>query len=957
MLRVESVTSLIEKGLNEVSQEKGINFRFKLFAEFGKSVGHGEVEGVVRSLKGTPTNIKDYEDIDFPFTCTLIVSSQISNYSIINVRTILEKFIQDNNGKEMEIDDGVGIFTFSMPSVGDYKIDAGYGGNVPVRFDINVRYTTNSVTASNKHWFLNNIEIPYLSESVLIDKDGITRKINGESYSKTQLTGQVKSYRFVFPYDTRSELCTMLQQDILNGDFEKTYELKYYDGKAFTEEQPFVSTVSIYKNADTSAQPTKTSMFNITFTDVDNGAGSVKYYLALCDTIFDNNSENTRFFEATNTKTAQQVQIEYWESKISCDYEQIKAPNLNSIDITSQVYKNTNNYELFDLTNKNYAIIKVEQNGTPIRYYYYFITNAQIGAQNQVLFDLKLDTIQTYIFNEDLEFSDCFISKAHLNRWIDNGDGTVSFDGTVNSKLFEREDVQNVAKRLTKRTKVNFIENSADSTNTFQNWCNENIAGWLYIYADASHSYKIYHIINGNESEELFDENVILGDNNKFETELALLCMPIMKTDNNIIVQYHEDDGGIRRLSMTVNFAYPDESEINPKDMFMNNNGGANYIYAIKYSKISPFALTNSSIDCYVGAYNDLFLNFENYAYSECGLVNTLVGTDKIYACRVSSPDQTDGRYGMFLLPFIKGEVLTERYYSDIVLTFQKSNIVGSIKNYNFNPKLLSQDYRCIKIVDETAEGFEYDIQKLNMENFNLKHTETFAPDITKKYIRINLDDTNGLYINESNDNFTGAVISNDTSTILVSTNYQTMLANNKNFFLQNSINRVSSVANGLVSTGLNLATGNYGAAVSSVTGTAAGLFSSMINEKLTVDNMKNAPSSIQNAKGNIYFYMQTNSLGDFVEEYDILPNEKQIINDSMDLFGFNYNRIDNIKNIWNIRKYHNYVQANIDTINGVSMSNTARADIKQRFQNGIRFWNSDNIQYSLENYEKWLEN
>ena len=117
-----------------------------------------------------------------------------------------------------------------MPSVGDYKVDAGYGGNVPVRFDINVRYTTHSITASNKHWFLNDIEIPYLSESVLIDKDGITRKINGESYSKTQLTGQVKSYRFIFPYDTRSELCAMLQQDILNGDFEKTYELKYYDG-------------------------------------------------------------------------------------------------------------------------------------------------------------------------------------------------------------------------------------------------------------------------------------------------------------------------------------------------------------------------------------------------------------------------------------------------------------------------------------------------------------------------------------------------------------------------------------------------------------------------------------------------------------------------------------------------------------------------------------------------------
>ena len=579
MLRVESVTSFIEKGLNEVSQEKGINFRFKLFAEFGKSVGHGEVEGVVRSLKGTPTNIKDYEDIDFPFTCTLIVSSQISNYSIITVRTILEKFIQDNNGKEMAIDDGVGIFTFTMPSVGDYKIDGGYGGNVPVKFDINVRYTTNSVTASNKHWFLNNIEIPYLSESVLIDKDGITRKINGESYSKTQLTGQVKSYKFVFPYDTRSELCTMLQQDILNGDFEKTYELKYYDGKAFTEEQPFVSTVSIYKNADTSAQPTKTSMFNITFTDVDNGAGSVKYYLALCDTIFDNNSENTRFFEATSTKTAQQVQIEYWESKISCDYEQIKAPNLNSIDITSQVYKNTNNYELFDLTNKNYAIIKVEQNGTPIRYYYYFVTNAQIGAQNQVIFDLKLDTIQTYIFNEDLEFSDCFISKAHLNRWIDNGDGTVSFDGTINSKLFEREDVQNVAKRLIKRTKLKFGDSQ------IANWFAENVVGWIYLYGTIGNAYQFQEnsTTKNDFTITFFNGTTLYGYNDSsIYNPFVLFAFPVLKQGKVIYVAPSLTDSNQIQCRL-------DSGAL--AEFIRKQEGGLNNFYAMKFSTIPPFSL------------------------------------------------------------------------------------------------------------------------------------------------------------------------------------------------------------------------------------------------------------------------------------------------------------------------------------------------------------------------------
>lgn len=943
MLRVESVTSFIEKGLNEVSQEKGINFRFKLFAEFGKSVGHGEVEGVVRSLKGTPTNIKDYEDIDFPFTCTLIVSSQISNYSIINVRTILEKFIQDNNGKEMAIDDGVGIFTFTMPSVGDYKIDGGYGGNVPVRFDINVRYTTNSVTASNKHWFLNNIEIPYLSESVLIDKDGITRKINGESYSKTQLTGQVKSYRFVFPYDTRSELCTMLQQDILNGDFEKTYELKYYDGKAFTEEQPFVSTVSIYKNADTSAQPTKTSMFNITFTDVDNGAGSVKYYLALCDTIFDNNSENTRFFEATSTKTAQQVQIEYWESKISCDYEQIKAPNLNSIDITSQVYKNTNNYELFDLTNKNYAIIKVEQNGTPIRYYYYFITNAQIGAQNQVLFDLKLDTIQTYIFNEDLEFSDCFISKAHLNRWIDNGDGTVSFDGTVNSKLFEREDVQNVAKRLIRREKISLYQNITNITNEVIQWLEENVICWEYVFLDPNHGYTV----GGYTTSIYFLSTRIYNSENDgwIDSQLCASCVPILKGNKRIYI--NPDFQG--------DYVFDEPQLVNQNAMqyFLDANSGGEFVFGIKLSSQHPFndlastvtwELSDDGNDLYIGGrWSSNISTTQNLGsdWSNGGthFKNTNNNTSNVGILYVREQE-----------PSFSAQITTSFIYS-----YNKTEIVGANKNYKWNPKLLSSDYASIEIGNDNGT-FAYDAQKINKENIKILFTEPLNPDITKNYIRYE-GNNEDIYITDTNQNFTGYVDNNDTSIILVTTNYQTMIANNKNYFLQNSINRVSNVANGLVSTGLNLATGNLGAAVSSTVGTAAGLFSSLINEKLTVDNMKNAPSSTNNSKGNILLNFMTAKIGPYVEEYDILPNEKSVINDYMDLFGFNYNQVDNIKNIWNIRKYHNYVQANIDAISGVSMSNTARADIKQRFQNGIRFWNSDNIQYNLENYEKWLEN
>lgn len=74
-----------------------------------------------------------------------------------------------------------------------------------------------------------------------------------------------------------------------------------------------------------------------------------------------------------------------------------------------------------------------------------------------------------------------------------------------------------------------------------------------------------------------------------------------------------------------------------------------------------------------------------------------------------------------------------------------------------------------------------------------------------------------------------------------------------------------------------------------------------------------------------------------------------------MNLYWYTYNQLDNIKNCDNIRYYHNYIKASITNIYGVSISNNIRDDIKSRFNQGVRFWNSDNIQYEMENYENWL--
>ena len=75
---------------------------------------------------------------------------------------------------------------------------------------------------------------------------------------------------------------------------------------------------------------------------------------------------------------------------------------------------------------------------------------------------------------------------------------------------------------------------------------------------------------------------------------------------------------------------------------------------------------------------------------------------------------------------------------------------------------------------------------------------------------------------------------------------------------------------------------------------------------------------------------------------------------------GYNLNRFEeagkSVKDYCHTRKYFNYIRATLGNISGVPMSDTMRADLKRRFDNGIRFWHQDTVDYTKENYELKIE-
>lgn len=972
MLKTQEVVNFVNNKLNEIGTQD--DYSFDIHSNIGENSNNGALNGILYVNQASTMPIPDYVENTYNFVVEIIIPSARANHHFEKVQNIVESFVDAYDGKEQVFGNGKGLLNITPGKPENFNVGYNSGENVPLYFSVSVLYTEDAETSGDGHWLLNGLEIPYLNDDVLLDKEGNVNKIYGKKSAEVFLTGQTKFFKFRFPR-RKDELGNMIQQDLLEGDFDKQYTLTYYDGEVYTEEEPYETTVSIFRSGNKNGQRGKVKIFDITFAEVDNGQKTTKYYIALIDNQFDNQAEDTRWFDPIKvggviTKTAQQVQQEYYEDKIEdgCDWEQIKAPNLNLLDISSQIYPNNNNYELFDLVNKNYAIIKVEKGSyiddefvvSETNYFYYYVNNAQIGQNNQVLFDLKMDTLQTYMFNPELQFSDCYIEKANLNRWVEVDENTVAFNGQITSDLFEREGLQNVAKRLTKRTKTKMINE------TIGEWLNNNVEGWLYCYLDPykelddkKANYVVHKMGYTNQTTKQVISQLT---NEATPVNFCVLAVPIYKKYNiyhkkvkcDVFIQDPEHPMEV--------LEYLVELSVDSLKDFLNMNDGYSYVFGIKVSCVPPSAFRQSGIN----EDGDLYALVNNAEYITTSEESWVYGetVHKAKGCLVCQTTWTSKQPDGYL------RLLTTEYEIAEDLSFLKTDITGTennpaIKNVEYNPKLLSSDYKDLKICNYADEGFSYDVQKLNKKAFKLEISEPMTTEITRAYSRIAEEYLDGVYIEETNKNYTGNVSNVDAGLPQITSYYQNAMAFQKNYYQQNEYNRNMSFLQN-VGTGLGGAFlgGLLGGPIGSGVAVGGALTSwntilndikSRANEAFTVDNMKASPSSIKNAGGSIFLHEDTDNIGVFIEEWDVLPHEKEMANDLMVKYGFTLNKFGNLRDYCIIRHYFNFVKAQISSIYGIPMSNVARANIRERFASGVRFWKSDNIDYDYENYEEWL--
>lgn len=642
-----------------------------------------------------------------------------------------------------------------------------------------------------------------------------------------------------------------------------------------------------------------------------------------------------------------------------------------------------------EMLGHNYCIIKDNAAEVTPAYYYYFIKQSEFDAGKQVHLTLELDIYQTYYI--DTEFQDCFITKAHLNRFIKKSNGNLYFDFTPESNLFVREEITGAPKRLINLEECD-ISYPSTIPSVLSTFLRTHVAGWAYVYLKKNESgYKFQHALDSTRTPETgFTETSTFGydfngGGNDLRGAYNVFAVPIFKTpqSSTIQTQWRVIHAGAE-IGNTIG--------VTGVSGFIRDNGSSD-ILSIKFSHLPPwnpeynfsdFTITvDSTGRVLTMEYPD---NDQSIIVSNGGFrINGTQGEDVFYI----NSQKIAANYSLFASFDADKIERNGGVAMPLLAGFPASEVKGD-RNIKYNPKVYSQDFSEM-VVFMGSSNASFDFTKLGKNYAQFKYSEGISPDVMRAAISIvHNEDDPGVYIEDS-EKEAALSITQDTTMPFAENQLDTYLANNKNFYQQRDINLsyqekvagtnfgfglagniVSGVFGGIgavqaksslfktmlgenaVKAGLGIAQTsiNYGLSLE-------GIENQRIQSDLTLDNMRNAPQNAQGVNGNMFTMFNLNKYSIYAGFYQALKRDLAAADDQMFIYGYNYNRIDNVKNVDNIRHYFNYVRANLTTMSTpFGMPDEVHDAFRQLFERGLRMWNVTDqmFKYEKENYENWLD-
>ena len=674
----------------------------------------------------------------------------------------------------------------------------------------------------------------------------------------------------------------------------------------------------------------------------------LKYEIKLTNVWWEERGVDTRYFDDLETQ-------QYYFNNLPGDFSNLVNFPMGDNIRTTITYKDNTSRNIDEIVASNYAIVKrtYEENGVIEESYRYYFAKCSQDSGRQIIVELSLDDVQTNYFRFKDNIAQCNIRRACLNRFneVENDSTKVVFNGDADSPLFENEGIE-VSKRLVSREKV-INKSDLVSESVVDKWVNDNVIAWSYLLVQGNKKYNFKNI--DNTTAEVYLTNVVYSTDEVgyegIEGTGAIIAVPILKKNKNLYLVDESEWNLSSELQHKINI-----SSIYGFNSFRGSNDDTSFFYNYKLTLKNLLDTTTyvENTD-YKIVSGDLYIkgviltNGTSRIGENFGLRTHLEGVD--------TPTIVALGYGVLYLPYDRINRECEELEVDHDFEFEKSEIVGSNKDYKFNPKLYSSSFIDVVLNNGNGVNYSYDLQKLNSNKISLKYSEALTGDVSKGYTR--LSKGSGLYDSQTSVNFTGLLNSNDTSIPYDNGQLASFFANNKNFYMQSNVNMaIDAVSNiGKEAVAGAMVGGGYGAIGGALLGTITtgiDIGTKLINREFTIDNLRNSPNSLKNVNGNAIYTSLITDMSIYVEVYEGLEHELEVANDYMVKNGYVYNKIGNINDFVNIRKYFNYLSADVEVINApISLEEKRR--LIERFKE-IRFWNVDVIQYDLENYERWLE-
>lgn len=673
------------------------------------------------------------------------------------------------------------------------------------------------------------------------------------------------------------------------------------------------------------------------------------YSIKLLQFNFDKTYDDARFFA---NKSEQSLFFDNAAGKVINNVNFI-ANDLINVSITFRADESNN---LKTLLNYNYCVVTNEDTQEKM---FYWVNSSKQSSGGVIVVDAEIDELQTYIYN--IDFARCLINRAHLDRFESvEGTNSYKFKGDAQSELFEREPVQDVAKRLVERRKLKLKrDRSSELETTFDDYVINRSKGWVYVYLSAgTYNIKVNAEVSAGslqvETVKYPLSNIAYKIQDQSQTGgTAVLCYPL--SSNFEFESYAtKQDGGDVSQSTIVETIKPSARGFEAFLLENSAEGGAANIYAIKYSIMPPFKQDAYEVE--------RIENDKAILQASWGAISWGFGDNISIIKTGTSVAENDGLIVMRYQDLTPVSAILDNNIKQFA--FNKEDIKSASNSPVYNPKLLNEDYSEL-VLSIYGNSYKYDLQKLNNPKPSFLYYEALTPDITKSLLVYDAPTADGVYIPETKNNYSGLMSTIDNSVLFSSSQLEQYLANNKNAFLSFQTNQVFSAVKGVIGAGVSAAStraiGGPTNPLLAGLGTGAALMKTgldltqeAIQFNLSIDNMRSAPNQLVNANGNAVLLNSVSEIGAYIELYEILPNEKEVINDFMHQFGYSVNKIDNPENYFNTRVAFNYIKCTLTNIDG-QISNTIKERLKRIFENGIRLWHQDTVDFTVQNYERYL--